>query len=190
MRAIEWYVTSPIAMGHMFLDYFSNIKSWDAKNKHDNEDGTWPWIMCPHTLKKRSKPLIETFTTKQCHKNSYTTPKGRLEERQCEQAKVETNASRSKINFVPRLKSSTKKGKSTLAGEWRRRRTLLVSLDGTTCVLKVNARIAQMHSPTWARAHVWHNCGDGSGVGSKVDSKCLWEARTSALIMYSSYNAF
>ncbi len=115
----------------------------EMHKKNDNEDGTWPWIMCPHTLKKILKPFIESFTTKQSHKSAYTTPKRQLEERQCEQAKAKTNVSHSKMNFVPRWKSSTKKGKSTSTSGCRRRRTPLVSLDGTTCVLKVNAHIAQ-----------------------------------------------
>jgi hypothetical protein len=44
--------------------------------------------MCPHISKKRSKPLPKSLGTKQSHKNSYTIPKGLLDKRHGERAKV------------------------------------------------------------------------------------------------------
>jgi hypothetical protein len=64
----------------------------------------------------------------------------------------------------------------------------MVSLDGVACVLEANAHIVWMYSLTWARAYVRCNHVDGGGVGSKVDSKHLWEAKMNALIVCSSYN--
>jgi hypothetical protein len=49
----------------------------------------------------------------------------------------------------------------------------MVLSDGVTGVLGASARIAQMYSPTWARACVQRNCVNGSGVGYGVNSKHL-----------------
>jgi len=38
--AIRQEITSPIAMGCMLLDFFSNVKNRDAKNQFDIEGGT------------------------------------------------------------------------------------------------------------------------------------------------------
>jgi hypothetical protein len=57
------YVTLLIMIRHMLLDCFSNVRSHDVESKH-NKGGTWPWTMCPHTLKKKLKPLVESFGTK------------------------------------------------------------------------------------------------------------------------------
>jgi hypothetical protein len=51
-------------MGCMLPNYFSNVKNRDAKKKHDIEGGISPHTMCPHTLKKRSKPLVKSFRKK------------------------------------------------------------------------------------------------------------------------------
>ncbi len=114
-------------MGYMLLDYFSNAKNQDAKNKHDTKGGIWPQTMCPHTTKKRSKPLAKSFRTKQSHKSSYTVFEGPLKERRGEWAKVETNASWFKVTFVIKWKSSTKGGRSTSASGWRKQKTPMVS---------------------------------------------------------------
>jgi len=103
-------------------------------------------------LKKRSKPFIESFGIKQFHKSSYIIPKRPLEERCGEQTKVETNASRFKITFISRWESSTKGGRSTLVGGWRRQKTLVVSLDGAVGVLGINVCIVGTYLPTLARA--------------------------------------
>jgi hypothetical protein len=49
--------------------------------------------MCLHTSKKNLKPVTKSFGAKYFHKNSYTIPKGPLEERHGEQAKAMINAS-------------------------------------------------------------------------------------------------
>jgi len=49
--------------------------------------------MCLHTSKKILKPLAKSFGAKQSHKNSYTIPKGPLEEGHGEQTKAMINAS-------------------------------------------------------------------------------------------------
>ncbi len=45
------------------------------------------------------------------------------------------------------------------------------------------------HSPTWTMVYPWCNHADGGGVGFKINSKCLWEAKTNVVIMCSFYNA-
>jgi hypothetical protein len=45
--------------------------------------------MCPHTSKKRLKPLVKSFGTKQFHKSSYIIFEGPLKEKHGEQTKVE-----------------------------------------------------------------------------------------------------
>jgi hypothetical protein len=70
--AIKWSVTSLITMGHMPLDYFSNAYGGDVESKRDIEGEIWPWAMCPQISKKRSKPFVKSFGTKQSHKSSYT----------------------------------------------------------------------------------------------------------------------
>jgi hypothetical protein len=140
-------------MGCMPPNCFSNAKNQNVENKRDIEGGTWLQAMCSHTLKKRSKPLIESFGIKQFHKSSYIIPKKPSEERCGEQAKVETNASWFKVTFVSRWESSTKGGKSTLVGGWRRQKTLMVSLDGAVCVLGINACIVRTYLPTLTRAN-------------------------------------
>jgi hypothetical protein len=80
-------------MGCMPPNYFCNAKSWNVKNNCDIKGGTWPWTMCPHTLKNGSKPLVKSFGTKQPRKSSYTILKGPLEERPGELTKAEANAS-------------------------------------------------------------------------------------------------
>jgi hypothetical protein len=64
----------------------------------------------------------------------------------------------------------------------------MVSSDGAIGVLGVSAHIAQVYSLTWARACVQHNHANGSGVGFRVDSKHLQEAKACALIVCSSCN--
>jgi hypothetical protein len=76
--------------------------------------------MCPHTLKKRLKPLAKSSKTKQSRRSSYTIFERPPEKRHGEQAKVEINVSRSKVTFVLGWKSSTKGAKSTSIGGWRR----------------------------------------------------------------------
>jgi hypothetical protein len=49
--------------------------------------------MCPHILKKSSKPFVKSSGTKQCHKSSYTISERPPEERHGEQTNVEINAS-------------------------------------------------------------------------------------------------
>jgi len=139
-------------MGRMPPNCFSNAKNQNVENKFDTEGGTWFQAMCPHTLKKRSKPLIESFGIKQFRKSSYTIPKRPSEERCGEQAKVETNASWFKVTFVSRWESSTKGGRSTLVGGWRKRKTPVVSLDGAVGVLGIKVCIVRTYLPTLARA--------------------------------------
>jgi hypothetical protein len=76
--------------------------------------------MCPHTLKKRSKPFVKSCRTKQYHKSSYTIPEGPLEERCGEEAKVHINASQFKITSISWWKSSTKRRKPTSTSGWKR----------------------------------------------------------------------
>jgi len=176
-------------MGHMPPDCFSNDKNRDVKNKHYTKSGTWPWAICPHTSKKRLKPLVEAFGTKQFGRSSYTIFERPLEERHGERAKVKTNVSWSKVTFVLGCKSWTKGGKSTSIGGWKRWRILVVSLDGVASVFGANVCIAQTYSPTWTKACAQHNHANGGGVGSKNDSNNLQEIVVSALIVCSSYNA-
>jgi hypothetical protein len=49
----------------------------------------------------------------------------------------------------------------------------MVLSDGVANVLGTSARIAQMYSPTWARACAQRNCVNGSGVRYGVNSKHL-----------------
>ncbi len=145
--------------------------------------------MCPHTSKKRLKPLAKAYGTKQFGRSSYTIFEKPLEERHGEWVKVKTNVSWSKVTFVLKWKSSTKGGKSNSIGGWKRWRILVVSLDGVASVFGANAHIAWTYSPTWAKACVRFNHADKGGVGSKNDSKHLQEVGVNALIVCSSYNA-
>jgi hypothetical protein len=70
--------------------------------------------MCPHTLKKKSNPFVETFRTKQSRKSSYIIPEGPPKERHGGRIKVKINAFRSKVTYVLGSKSSTKGRRSTL----------------------------------------------------------------------------
>jgi hypothetical protein len=45
-----------------------------------------------------------------------------------------------------------------------------------------------MYFPPSANAHAQQSCDDGSGEGSEVILKNLWEKRTNALILCSFYN--
>jgi hypothetical protein len=99
--------------------------------------------MCPHTLKKKLKPFVESFGTKNYCKNSYTIPKGPPKERCDEQAKVEINVFQFKITSISIWKSSTKKGKSTSKNEWRKQRTPMVSSNGVASVFEASACIVQ-----------------------------------------------
>jgi hypothetical protein len=52
--AIKRYVTSPITMGCMHPNCFSNVKNQDVENKCEIKGGTWPRAMCPHIFFKGS----------------------------------------------------------------------------------------------------------------------------------------
>ncbi len=169
-------------------DCFSNVNSGDAESKCDTKGGTWPQTMCPHTSKKRSKPLVKSFGTKQSRKSSYTILEGPMEERCDEWTKLETNVSQSKVTSISGWKSSTKEERSTSASGWRRRRTFVVSLEGDI-VFGANVHIIWAYSFTWARACVWCKCVDGGGIESRVDSENLWKVKSSALVMCFSCNA-
>jgi len=91
-------------------NYFSNTKNQDVWNKYKIQGGTQLWTMCPHIFLKRLNPLTKSFGTKQSHKNSYTIPKGPLEETCGEQTKAKMNASQSKITFIWEWKSLMKGG--------------------------------------------------------------------------------
>jgi hypothetical protein len=104
--------------------------------------------MCPHTSEKRSKAFAKSSRTKQFYKSSYTIPKRPPEEKCGEQTKAKRNASQFKVISISGWKSLTKRGKLILVGGWERRKTLVVSSNGVTCVLKVNVRIVQTYSPT------------------------------------------
>jgi len=140
---------------------------------YNMEGGMWPWTMCPHTLKKRLKPFVKSFGTKHSYKGSYTVFEGPPEERCGEWAKAKINASWSKVTFVSKWKSLMKGKKSTSTNGWRRWKILVVLLHGAISVLGASARIAQMYSPTWTRAHALRNCANGGGVGFKINSKHL-----------------
>ncbi len=142
----------------------------------------------PTYLKKRSKPFIESFGTKQFCKSSYTISEGPRKERCGEWTKEKINASWSKITSISKWTSSMKGRKSTSINGWRRCRILMVSLHGATCALKANACIAQAYSPTWTKAHAWRNHANGSGVGFEVNSKQLQESNMNVLIVCSSCN--
>jgi hypothetical protein len=51
-------------MGWMSLVCFCKISIDDAKNKHDVDEGTWPWLMCSHTLKNKIKVTHKTISDK------------------------------------------------------------------------------------------------------------------------------
>ncbi len=167
---------------------FFQLRSWDAKKKL----GYWKWNMTlsnvPTYLKKRLKPLVDTFGTKQFHKSSYTVFEGPLKEKCGEWTKVKLNAFWFKVTSILGWKSSMKRGRSTLASGWSRWLTPMVSLNGVAGVLKISAHNVWMYSPTWARAYEQRNRVDGGGVGSKFDCKHLQEVKVNPLIVCSFYN--
>lgn len=82
-------------------------------------------------------------------------------------------------------KSSTKRGRSTLANGWRWWRAKMVFIDKATRMLEANACIAQTYFPTWPSAHAQHNHVNGSRVKFSVIFKNLWEVNAYALIYAS-----
>ncbi len=171
-------------MGHMPPNYFFNAKSWNAKYKCNIESGTWPWIMCPQTLKRRLKPFVESFGAKHFCQIAFTIFKRPPKERRGEQAKAEINVFQFKVTSISRWKSSTKGGISTLENEWRKWKIPMVSSNGVIGVLEVSACIAQTYSPTWTRAPLWCNCAYRSGVGFGINSKLnIYECFNHVLLM-------
>jgi hypothetical protein len=80
-------------MGNLSPNCLSNANSGDVERKYDIEGGIWPQTICPQTSKKRLKPFVKSFGTKQFCKSSYTIYQGPLEERCNERTKTETNVS-------------------------------------------------------------------------------------------------
>jgi hypothetical protein len=111
--------------------------------------GTWPWTMCPHTSKNRSKWLAKSYETKQYHKKLiHTILKGLLNEWHDEHAKVKINAFHTKITFMSKWKSLTKVGRLTFCNEWKRWKVNVISSNGTTKNFKANTRTAQRYFST------------------------------------------
>ncbi len=163
-------------MGRTPQARFSKANSNDATSRHDTDGGTWPWTMCLHISKKKSKPLAELLGTKQSCKSSYTILKGSLDEKHGECVKIKINASLSKTRSIFLWKSSIKGGRSTLANGWRWGRAAMVLAHGVAWVLGVYTCIAQTYFTTWTNAHAWHNHVGGGGVGSCAIFENLWEA--------------
>lgn len=155
-------------MAHMPLDYFSNARSRDAKNKHDIKGGTWLQTMYSHIFKNRSKQLTKSFRTKRFRKSLYTIIKTPLKTKDGEWAKAKINAYRSKVTSILGWKSLTEGGRSTSISEWKRQRTPMVWSNGAIGVFRASAHTIQAYSLTWARPHAWHDRVNGSGVGSGV----------------------
>ncbi len=100
----ECVVDQPI--GHISNHDGSNVVSFfrtsncDDASKRNMDGGTWPWSMCSHTLKTKLKLFAKSSKTKQFRKRSYSVLEKLLNERHCECAKMEINASCFKITYV------------------------------------------------------------------------------------------
>jgi hypothetical protein len=129
------------------------------------EGGTWPWIMCPHTLKKSQNHSQNHLGQNNLVKVHTPYMKGQPPKERCgEWTKAKINASWSKITSISKWTSSTKGSKSTSTNGWKIWKILMVSLHGATCVLGASAHITQAYSPTWARAPM-HGVSFESVVG-------------------------
>lgn len=91
---IDRYITSLIAMGRISLVCFCKVNIHDARNKHDTNEGTWPWAMRSHISKNKLKSFIESFGKKQSCKSSYTIFEKSPNEKHGEHAKT-------KIKSIP-----------------------------------------------------------------------------------------
>ncbi len=134
-------ITSPIVMGQMPLACFSKTNSHNATNMCDIDETTWPWTMCLHISKNRSKPLVQSLGTKQSCKSSYTIPEGISDERRGKHVKVKINVYSSKTRSIFGWKSLTKGGRSTLGNRWKWGRVTIISTNGVVGVLGANACI-------------------------------------------------
>jgi hypothetical protein len=74
------------------------------------------------------------------------------------------------------MKIVNKRGRLTFADGWKRQKVIEISSDGIE-MLKTNACTTQTYSPTYASAHVWHNCADGSGKGSENIFEIFWKTK-------------
>ncbi len=76
-------------MGRMLLVYISKCSNHKATRKCDTNGEHDHEHYYAHIYKKiKSKPLTKSSRTKQSHKSSYTIPKGPLDERCGECAKI------------------------------------------------------------------------------------------------------
>jgi hypothetical protein len=81
-----------------------------------------------------------------------------------------------------------KRERLTFADGWKKRRVIMVSLDGIVKMFKTNAHTIWVYSFTCVSAYTWCSCATGGGEGFKSIFNFFWEVRAWALIMCSSYN--
>jgi hypothetical protein len=175
-------------MGRTPPIYFSKANNCDATNRCDTNGGTWPWAMCLHISKKRSKPLVELSGMNQSFKSSYTIPNRSPNERRGKNGKIEINAFLSKIRSIFGWKCWQKGRSQPHPMDENGEEPQWVLADGVVKVLGANVCTVRTYSLTWVSACAWRNYANGGGIRSGAIVEDLWEANACALIVYSSYN--